>query len=85
VKKQSIISKSSKLQASNKSKDSSSSLNEVYSILESPLRRKVSKQIVQTSSNEESILLQSLKRNMPNKTKFNNRSPAKGNKYKKSI
>ena len=85
VKKQSVISKSSKLQASKKSKDASSSSNEVYSISESPLRRKANKQIVQTSSSQESILLQSLKRSTPKKTKFNNRSPTKGNKYKKSI
>ena len=85
VKKQFVISKSSKLQASNKSKDASSSSNEVYSISESPLRRKANKQIVQTSSSQESILLQSLKRSTPKKTKFKNRSPEKGNKYKRFI
>ena len=56
MKKQSI-SKSSKLQASNKSKDDSSSSNEVNSISESPLRIKANKQVVMTFSNEESILL----------------------------
>ena len=77
MKKQFVISKSSKLQESKKSKDASSSSNEVYSISESPLRRKANKQIVQTSSSQESILLQSLKRSTPKKTKFNNRSPKK--------
>ena len=43
VKKQSVISKRSKLQVSNKSKDTSSSSNEVYSILESPLRKEANK------------------------------------------
>ena len=57
MKKQSIISKSSKLQASNKSKDDSSSSNEVNSISESPLRIKANKQVVMTFSNEESILI----------------------------
>ena len=61
MKKKIVISKSSKLQASNKSKDSFSSSNEVYSILEIPLKRKTKKQTVLTSSDEESILLQSLK------------------------
>ena len=73
-----------KLQATS-IQDVSSSSNEVYSIWESPLRRKVNKQTVLTSSDEELILLQSLKRSTPKKTKFNNRSPTKGNKYKKSI
>ena len=78
--------KSSKPQASKKSKNTSSSSNEVYSILESSLRRKANKQTVLTSSDDkESILFQSLKRSTSKKTKFNNRSPAKGNKYKKSI
>jgi len=85
VEKKSVISKSSKLQASKKSKDASSSSNEFYSIFESPLRRKTNKQIVLTSFNKESIILQSLKRSTPKKTKFNTRSLAKGNKYKKSI
>ena len=65
------MSKSSKLQASNKSKDSSSSSNEVYSILESPLRKKTKKQTVLTSFDEESILLQSLQKKTLKKTKFN--------------
>ena len=83
VEKKFVISKSSKLQASKMSKNASSSSNKVYSISESPLRRKTNKQIVPTSSDdEESILLQSLKRNTPKKTKFNNRSSAKENKYK---
>ena len=43
MKKQFLISKSSKLQASKKSKDTSSSSNEVYSISESPLRRNTNK------------------------------------------
>ena len=85
VEKQSVISKSSKLQASKKSKDAFSSLNEIYSILESPLRRKENKQIVLASFHEESILLQSLKRSTPKKTKFNIMSLAKGNKKKNSI
>ena len=49
VKKQSVISKRSKLQVSNKSKDTSSSSNEVYSILENSLRRKTNKQTILTS------------------------------------
>ena len=85
VKKQFVISKSSKLQASNKSKDASSSSNEVYSIFESPLRRKTNKQVGLTSFDEELILLLSLKWITPKKTKFKNRSPEKGNKYKRSI
>ena len=43
MKKQSVISKSSKVETSNKSKDASLSSNEVYSISESPLRRKANK------------------------------------------
>ena len=85
MKKQSVISKSSKLQSSNRSKDASSSLNEVYSIFESPFRRKANKQVGLTSFDEELILLLSLKWITPKKTKFNNRSPEKGNKYKRSI
>ena len=68
--KKSIISKSSKLQASIKSKDASSSSNEVYSILESSSRRKANKQTVLISSDEKSILLQSLKRSTQKKTKI---------------
>jgi len=50
VKKQSVISKSAKVQASKKSRDTSSSSNEVYSILENSLRRKADKQIVVLTS-----------------------------------
>ena len=50
MKKQSVISKSAKVQASKKSRDTSSSSNEVYSILENSLRRKADKQIVVLTS-----------------------------------
>ena len=50
--KQTVTSQSLKLQLSNKSKDASSSSNEVYWISESPLMRKTNKQIVLTSSGE---------------------------------
>ena len=47
--KNNVISKSSKLHISKKSKDASSSSNEVYSISKIPLKRKTNKQIVLTS------------------------------------
>ena len=43
MKKQFVISKSSELQASEKSKDASSSSNEAYSISESLVRKKANK------------------------------------------
>ena len=59
--KNNVISKSSKLQASNKSKDALSLSKEVYSISENSLKRKANKQIILTSYDEVLILLQSLK------------------------
>ena len=53
MEKKSVISKSSNLQASKKSKDVFSLSNEVYSISESSLRKNMNKQIVLTSSNDE--------------------------------
>ena len=69
-----IVSKSSKLQATKKLKDAFSSSNEVYLISESPLKRKTNKQIVLTSK---------FKKKTPKKTKY--MLPAKRNKYKKFI
>ena len=85
MKKQSVISKSAKVQASKKSRDTSSSSNEVYSILENSLRRKADKQIVVLTSSRVGLTSKLKKKHTKiEKEKANKKSKAKNTQKPKN-